>query len=294
VRVTSGASEALFLLIWTAVQSGDNIIVEDPTYGNVVGVAQSLGAEVRRLPLHMEQGWKADLDELSGLVDGRTRLIYLTHAHNPTGALLQPEEMRTIARIADRVGALFVCDEVFRLIVPGGTPATSAIDVVENAVEIADMTKPWGLGGLRVGWLASRDQALLQKVSAARAYATMCSSAPGEFLAEVALRHAARLIAPRLAAADTNRQLLAQAIDASGNGRALRWQPPQGGYTAFVQLPFRAEAFCRYLAQEKRILLLPGHVYGEAYASFVRIGFGCSTEQFGEGLTVVMDALRDW
>jgi aspartate/methionine/tyrosine aminotransferase len=292
IRVASGASEALFLLIWAVVQPGDNIIVEEPTYENIVGVVQSLGAEVRRLPLRMEQGWKADLEQLSQLVDQRTRLIYFTHAHNPTGAVLQVEEMQAIARIAERVGALFVSDEVFRLIALDGPPAPSAIDVVDQAVVIGGMTKPWGLGGLRVGWIACHDSALLQQVSSARDYSTMCGSAPGEFLAQVVLRHTPQVIAPRLATARTNLQRLANAIEDSQD--ALRWYPPQAGYTAFVQLPFRAEPFCRYLAQEKRFLLLPGYVYGKAYEQYVRIGYGCSTELFAEGLTTMMNALRNW
>lgn len=292
IRVTTGASEALFLLIWTMVQPGDNIVVEDPTYGTIAGVAQSRGAEVRRFPLYVEQGWKPDLERLSSLVDQKTRLISVTHAHHPTGALLSVEEMEAIARIAERVGALVVSDEVFRLIALDGAAAPSFIDVVEDAVVIGDMTKPWGLGGLRVGWIASRDQALLKLVSAARDYSSICGNAPGEFLAEVTLRHSEKLIAPRLSTARVNRERLADAIVRSQ--RTLRWVPPQAGYTAFIQLPFSAEPFCRYLAEEKRLLLLPGYAYGTAYERFVRIGFGCSTELFEEGLTTLMRELQSW
>jgi aspartate/methionine/tyrosine aminotransferase len=292
IRITSGASEALLLLAWTMLQPGDNILVEDPGFGNIAGVAQSLGAEVRPFPLHMEQGWKADLEQISHLVDQKTRLISLTHAHHPTGSLLQVEEMRAIARIAERVGALLVSDEVFRLSALDGAVAPSVIDVVEHAVVIGDMTKPWGLGGLRVGWIASRNQALLQQVSAARDYSTVCGNAPGEFLAEVTLRHPAQVMAPRLAAARVNRQRLADAITGSQSG--LHWVPPQAGYIAFVQLPFPTEPLCRYLAAEKRLLLLPGYVYGKAYEQFLRIGFGCRTEQFEEGLTTLMQELQGW
>ena len=292
IRVTSGASESLFLLILTTVQPGDNIIVEDPTYGNIAGVAQAQGAEVRRLPLQLEQGWKPDLERLAQLVDHKTRLIYMTHSHHPTGSVRTVEEMQAIARIVERVGAIFVSDEVFRLIALDGTPAPSVIDVIEQAVVIGDMTKPWGLGGLRVGWIASRNAEILKRVSAARDYSTMCGSAPGEFLAEVALRHTQEVIAPRLAAARSNRQLLADAIASSQ--KPVRWLAPQAGYTALLQLPFSTEPFCRYLAEEKRFLLLPGYVYGKPYERFMRIGFGCRTERFAEGLETMMQVLQSW
>jgi aspartate/methionine/tyrosine aminotransferase len=178
------------------------------------------------------------------------------------------------------------------LIALDGAAAPSVIDVVEQAVVKGDMTKPWGLGGLRVGWIASRNQALLKLVSAARNYSSRCGSDPGEFLAEVTLRQTERIMAPRLAAARVNRQRLADSL--TGSQSALHWFPPQAGYTAFVQLPFPAEPFCRYLAEEKRLLLLPGHVYGKASELFLRIGFGCSSERFEEGLTMLMHELQGW
>jgi aspartate/methionine/tyrosine aminotransferase len=296
IQITSGASEALFLLAWLVLEPGANIVVEEPCYENLPGVASALGFEVRRLPLHMEDGWKPNLEQLAQLIDEKTRLIYLVHPHNPTGSTLQIEEMQAIARMAERVGALLVNDELFRLIALDGEPAPSIIDVAEHAICIGDMTKPWGLGGLRVGWIGSHDRKLLQRVSEARDYSTMCSSAPGEFLAEVALRHAAQLIAPRLATARTNRELLAQTIaQASAHFQGLpAWQRPVASYTAFVQLPFPAEPFCRHLALEQRILLLPGSVFGPAYENFIRVGLGGNTNQFQEGMSIMLDELLRW
>jgi aspartate/methionine/tyrosine aminotransferase len=296
IQITSGASEALFLLTWSVVEPGANIVVEDPCYENLPGVASALGFEVRRLPLRMEESWKPNLEQLAQLIDEKTRLIYLVHPHNPTGSTLQVEEMQAIARMAERVGALVVNDELFRLIALDGEPTPSIIDVAENAICIGDMTKPWGLGGLRIGWIASRNHQLLQRVSEARDYSTMCSSAPGEFLAEVALRHASQLIAPRLATARTNREQLSQAIaQASAHFQGQpTWQRPQASYTAFVQLPFPAEAFCRHLALERRILLLPGSVFGPAYENFIRVGLGGDTHQFQEGMSTMLDELFSW
>ncbi len=291
VRITSGASEALFLLLWTLAAPGRNIVIEEPCYGNVPGVAESLGIEVRKLPLNQKDDWKPNLDQLSRLVDEKTSLVYLVHPHNPSGSMLSREEMEAIASVTERAGALLVNDEVFRLIALNDEAAPSIVDVVANAVSIGDMTKPWGLGGLRVGWIASRRHELLDWLSSARDYSTMCSSAPGSFLAELALHHSDQIIAPRLAAARDNRKLLADVIALSGG--SLSWRSPEAGYTAFVQMPrhIATTAFCRRLAQEQHLLLLPGEVYGNAYERFVRIGFGCEPALFQEGLMAFLEAL---
>jgi aspartate/methionine/tyrosine aminotransferase len=116
IQITSGASEALFLLTWCVMEPGANLVVEEPCYENLPGVASALGLEVRRLPLRLEDGWRLNLDQLARLIDEKTRLISLVHPHNPTGSTLQVEEMQAIARMAERVGALLVTDELFRLI----------------------------------------------------------------------------------------------------------------------------------------------------------------------------------
>ena len=100
----------------------------------------------------MEDGWRPNLEQLARLIDEKTRLIYLVHPHNPTGSTLQVEEMQAIARMAQRVGALVVNDEVFRLISLDGEPTPSIIDVAENAIGIGDMTKPWGQSSCQSGW----------------------------------------------------------------------------------------------------------------------------------------------
>ena len=291
LRITSGASEALFLLMWTMAVPGMNIVIEEPCYGNVPGIAQSLGIEVRKLSLRQEDGWRPDLEQLDRLIDGKTRLVYLVHPHNPTGSVLSREEMQGIAEMTERVGAILINDEVFRLISLEEEPLPSVVDVIEDAVSIGDMTKPWGLGGLRVGWVASRRHDLLDLISSSRDYSTMCSSAPGSFLAELALRHSAQIIAPRLAAARANRDQLAEAITSSQG--ALSWRRPAAGYTAFMQLPahLSISAFCRRLAREQHLLLLPGEVYGSAYEHFIRIGFGCDPGLFQEGLTTLLEVL---
>jgi aspartate/methionine/tyrosine aminotransferase len=291
VRIMTGASEALLLLVWTVAEPGSNIVIEEPCYGNVPGAAESLGIEVRKLPLRQEDGWKPDFERLSRLVDEKTRLVYLVHPHNPSGSMLTAEEMKEIASITERCGAILVNDEVFRLISLDGEVMPSIVDVVENALSIGDMTKPWGLGGLRVGWVASRNHGLLELLSSARDYSTMCCSAPGAFLAELALRHSDQLLAPRLAAARDNLDRLAYAITSS-NG-TLSWCRPGAGYTAFVQMTEHNSTmeFCRQLAQERRVLLLPGEVYGSGYEGFVRIGYGCDPSAFQEGLKVFGDAI---
>jgi aspartate/methionine/tyrosine aminotransferase len=291
IQVTTGASEAILLLIWTLVRPGDAVVVADPCYQSHGEVAAALGAEVRRLALREEDGWKPDAASLSRLVDARTRLVILNYPHNPSGAALSGDELATLIHVAEEAGAIFVSDEVFRLIALEGVPMPSATEISDRAVAIGDLSKPWGLGGLRMGWIASRDAPLLRALSEARDFTTMCSGAPSELLAEIALRHAAALLAPRLEIARANRALLADLVDRAGG--ALRWQLPMAGYTAWLRLPHgvQIEPFCRHLAQDRAVLLLPGTVFGPRYEGYVRIGFGGDAQTLLAGLAVLQEEI---
>ncbi len=121
------------MLIWTLAAPGINIVIEEPCYGIVPGIAASLGIEVRRLPLSQEDDWKPNLEQLSRLIDEKTSLVYLVHPHNPSGSVLSKAEMEAIASITERAGAMLVNDEVFRLIALDDEPLPSIVDVVENA-----------------------------------------------------------------------------------------------------------------------------------------------------------------
>jgi aspartate/methionine/tyrosine aminotransferase len=277
-------------MIWASLRDGDNVVVEDPCYQSHDSVAAALGAEVRHLRLRAEDGWKPDPERLAGLVDERTRLVFLNHPHNPTGSTLSEAEITELIRVVERVGATLVSDEVFRPIALDGPPMPSAADLSERAVSIGDISKPWGFGGLRVGWCATHQRALLPKLGEVRDYTTMCCSPASEFLAEIALRHSGELLAPRFETARRNRDRLTQMIGRF-DGR-FEWVPPSGGYTAFIRLADgSAEPLCRRLAVEEKVLLLPGSMYGDRHAGWVRIGFGGPEDVFRAGMDALAQGL---
>ena len=287
ILVTTGASEAILLLPWALLAPGDNVVVEEPCYQGHAEVAAALGAEVRRLPLREEHGWRPDPRALRDILDTRTRLVFINHPHNPTGSTLDEAELAELAGIAEEAGAVLVSDEVFRPIALDGQATPSVAALSARAVALGDLSKPWGLGGLRVGWVACRNARLLARLGEVRDFTTMCGSGPAEHLAAIALRHSEALLAPRLANARANRNDLA-ALVARASG-LLRWQRPAGGYSAWLRLPDGVEAspFCRRLAEQRSLLLLPGDVFGEGYAGYVRVGFGGDRSRFLAGLATL-------
>jgi aspartate/methionine/tyrosine aminotransferase len=160
--------------------------------------------------------------------------------------------------------------------------------VSERAVSVGVMSKAFGLAGLRIGWIATRDRDLLTRAAARKDWTTICSAAPSEVLAIIALRARAALLSRARAIVDGNRALLTGFADAHRDD--IAWIPPRGGTTSFPRLLRHpdAESFALALARDHDALVLPGAIF-DAGPDRIRIGLG--RRDLAPGLDRLSDAL---
>jgi aspartate/methionine/tyrosine aminotransferase len=254
--------------------SDDHAVVVRPAYQSLAEVARAAGAEVTRVELRPEHGWRLDTDEVRAALRPNTRLILVNEPHNPTGSLSDRATFDRLVGLAADSGARLVVDEVYRFLefdpadrLPAGA------DVLENGVSIGVMSKSFGLAGLRIGWIATRDRELLARLAAFKDYTTICSSAPSEVLALIALRARDRVLARNRGIVLGNVPLLDEFF-----GRwpgVFEWVRPRGGSIGYPRLAadLPIDRFAEDLVRETGVLLLPGTVFGDATNRF-RIGFG--------------------
>lgn len=273
VLVYSGAEEAIFIFTHAVLRPGDHVLVHWPCYQSLSELPRSIGCEVTHWRAVEEQGWALDLGELPKLVRSNTRVLMLNLPHNPTGALLRSEEFRALVAFAEERKIVVFSDEVYRESeYDAKCRLPAACDLSPCAISLGAMSKTWGLPGLRIGWLATRNAQLLEKMMLLRDYTTICCSGPSEFLAELALCHREKLRQRNLEIIRRNLQLL-EAFFARHADR-FAWQRPNAGPVTFPRLRSEeAATFCEKLVKQAGVLLLPGTVFGDA-AHHVRFGFG--------------------
>jgi aspartate/methionine/tyrosine aminotransferase len=281
--VVSAAEEAIFLFYHALLTPKDHAIVETPCYESALTVPKSTGASVNEWRRKPENGWTHDFAALERLIRPNTRAIYINTPHNPTGLLMSPQVFRRVLELAAHHGIYVFCDEVYREL--EHDPATrlpAACDFYERALSLGSVSKTYGLPGLRLGWLACRDTAFLQKIISLKHYTTICASAPSEFLTALAMRHRQKFI-------DRNRELVLRNLRLLSAFFASRsdifdWTPPNSSTIGFAR--FKPESgvqnFCENLVRDVGVLLLPGNVYDEPH--HIRFGYGRSnmTESLGQ------------
>jgi aspartate/methionine/tyrosine aminotransferase len=274
VLVFSGAEEAIFTVANVHLQPGDHAIVVWPAYQSLHEVARAAGADVTLHELRAADGWAIDVEAMRGQVTPRTRLIVINAPHNPTGHLPDVATYRAVAELAAEAGAILLSDEVYRFLEldPAGRLPAGA-DIGRHGVSIGVMSKSFALAGLRIGWLASHDRALLDAAARFKDYTTICASAPAEILALIALRARERVLARSLAIVASNLALL----DGFFARRADRfaWVRPRGGSIAFPELlgPTPIDRFAEDLLEAEGVLVAPGSIFGHPGNHF-RLGFG--------------------
>lgn len=271
--VIAAPEEAIYLTMRSLLRLGDRVIVTFPGYQSLYELATSIGCHVERwTPEETDQGWRFDPEALAALLRPGVRAIVVNFPHNPTGALLTADEWQRVQALAERAGAYLISDEMYSGLEHGSARLPSAASAGARSVSIGGLSKSYGLPGLRIGWVATRDADLLRAVQHYHDYTTICNSAPSERLAVIALKNATKL-QERCRSMVARHLPLAESFFDRQKGR-FAWRRPAGGPVALVRFHLgQAQTFCEEAAQQAGIMLVPSSAF-EWGDGHIRFGFG--------------------
>ncbi|CRG90944.1 aminotransferase, putative [Talaromyces islandicus] len=309
---TTGANE---LSLQSLIQPGDHVIVQYPSYGQLLGIPNAAAkVDVSLWRMDPANGWAANIDQLRTMVEkGKTKLIVLNNPHNPTGYTLPTELRREIVKLAKNNDVWLHVDEIFRpLFHEPGSDASSFMDFTSEyskVVVTGSTSKAWGLSGIRIGWIVSKEKSIREACSNLSGYVFGHCGALDTVIATEALssRCNSIILQQSLAQAKTNIQLLDQFVQR--NAANVAWMKPAAGATAFIQFrkgdkqPVDATDFCNKLKAHTGVLLAPGSLcFGDGpersgecqeLKGFVRWHLTGLTEVMEKGIAEIESFLRD-
>jgi len=238
-------------------------------------IAGSIGCDVTLWTFELSaDGWRLDLNRLESALTARTRLLVLNFPHNPTGFLPSRPDLDSIVEMARKRGLYILCDEMYRLLeYDPACRLPPMCDLYERGISLSGLSKTFALPGLRLGWLATRERALLARWLAFKDYTTICNSAPGEILGIMALRAKEAIVARNLGIIRENLGI-AERFFASHKDR-FTWIKPQAGSIAFPRWMGGApvEQFCQGLLEQQGVMVVPGSIFDYPGNHF-RLGLG--------------------
>jgi aspartate/methionine/tyrosine aminotransferase len=288
VVTAPGTSMANTLAMAASFEPGDEVLFERPTYEPMLTTALFLGAEVRRFERRRESGFRADPAEVQKQITPKTRLVVLANLHNPTSAGASEEDLRAIGEIARGARARVLVDEVYLESLYARRPRV-ALQLGPEFITTSSLTKAFGLGGLRCGWVLAEPE-LARRIWRIRDLFDVNSAHPAERISVVVLDHLERLAARGEAILQANRPLVERFLDAHPGMATLR---PEFGTIYTLRAPKGdADGFCQHLRDRHETSVVPGRFF-EMPDSF-RIGIGMETGTLREGLARLGAAAEDY
>lgn len=270
----AGAEEGIFCTLHALIEEGDHVVVLTPCYQSLLEIPRLKGADVSEVALKEKNDWRIDLNEIKDAIRPKTKCVVINFPHNPTGQVIDEDELKGLIDLCKQNGIWLFSDEVYRLLGKPNKPwSTPSACVYDRAISLWVMSKAFGLAGLRIGWIACKDKTILKKIEYTKHYTSICNSAPAEILSLISLRNNDKLLERNNQIVEENLKILDKFFIEYSH--LFEWVKPQGGCVGFVKYKGAesVDAFCDRLVKESGVLLMPASIYSHESNHF-RIGFG--------------------
>ncbi|OAP56376.1 hypothetical protein AYL99_09555 [Fonsecaea erecta] len=301
VITATGTTGANLTVLQSLLQAGDHAICQYPTYPQLLGLPESFPCDLSYWRLDPDNGWQPSIAELRKLINPSTKMIILNNPSNPTGVHLDGKLQREILEVAREHNIIVFADEIFRPLFhsPAATTTPSLVENTYSRVVVtSSMSKVWGMSGVRIGWMVSRDRDILALLLNTRQYTVMSTGLIDEVVATEALgpRCRPQILKRHLEYAQRNLAVLDAFV--RKNSDMVSWVRPTAGAIAFVRFSspdgqvVDDVEFCEQLLKEEGVLISPGSLCFSTekqsdFCGYVRMHFTLTPEYLDKALEIV-------
>lgn len=293
VLVCSGAATALFIISTTLLNQQDHLIVLRPNYATNIETPRAIGCDISYVDLSFENGFLFGLDEIRKAIQPNTRLISITSPHNPTGIVFNDKLLRAIITMAEEKNIYVLLDETYRYLnfQTDLIPYYAALS--PNVISVCSLSKAFGVPGIRLGWLISKDEKKMHDFLAAKEQIIISNSVVDEEIAFHILQQQDTFLAPTHRHIQSNFRILKEWMNEQ---ESLEWTEPSTGVVCFprIKKEYKVDlsAFYNRLYETHKTVVGPGHWF-EQDDRYMRIGFGYpGAEELQQGLKNISASIQ--
>jgi len=293
VLVTNGAAGALFIINTSLLDAKDHLIVVKPNYATNIEVPKTIGCAITYVDLKFENEWRINISVIEKAIQSNTKLISITSPHNPTGMLMTEEELNSLVALAESKNIYLLVDETYRNTC-FKTPYPIVATKSKKVISVSSLSKAYGLPGLRIGWLISQEEDLMERFLAAKEMIYISNSALDEEVAYQFLIQKEKFESKINERSLENYKHLCSWIEQE---KRLECILPKGGVVSFPRFKnanaIDLDKFYSTLLQKYKTMVGPGHWFAMP-DSYFRLGFGwVDSIIFKEGLENLSKAMSE-
>lgn len=285
ILVTVGCSEAIDLAFRVMLDRGDEVIVIEPSYVSYAPTILLAGGVPVPLPLKEENGFKLTAEELESAITPKTKIVVICYPNNPTGAIMEKEELEAIAHVIKKHDLFVISDEVYSELTYNdkGHFSIGALDgMKERSIILNGFSKAFAMTGWRLGY-ALAPQLIIDEMTKIHAYTAIAPTSFVQYAAIAAINDSDDDIVMMKASYNERRRYLLHRLKEMG----IQSFEPKGAFYLFVnisQFGLSSEEFCQRLLHEQKLAIVPGASFGDSGEGFVRISYAYSLQQLEEAM----------
>lgn len=285
VMITVGGGEALSLAIQASIKTGNDVIVPSPSFVAYVPTIILSGGNPVEVECREEDKFILNPDYLEERITENTELLILNTPSNPTGAVLEKNDLEKISDIVVEYNLKIISDEVYESLIYEGKKHTSVASLngmEDSVITVNSFSKTYSMTGWRVGYLSSKDEFLYDKMLKLHMYGPVCNNTFAQYGALEALKGPQDFIFEMRDEFQKRRDLLLERIQKMNNVSAVK---PEGAFYLFMNISntgMKSEEFSEKLLNEEKVVTVPGSSFGSYSDGFVRLAYPLKIEKINE------------
>lgn len=294
ILVTVGGSEAIDMTIRAITDPGDEIIIPQPSYVCYEPITRLSGGVPVIINTKAENDFKVTPEELRAAITEKTKALILPYPCNPTGAIMEREDLERLAEVLDGTDIIVISDEIYAELTFDGIRHTSVASIPgmrERTILINGFSKAFSMTGWRLGY-ACGPEPLLNEITKIHQYAIMCAPTISQYAAIEALRSCDDVVRDMVEEYDMRRKLIVKGFNKLG----LTCREPKGAFYAFPSIQstgLTSEEFCERLLYSKKVAVVPGTAFGDSGEGFIRASYCYSLLHIERALHLIGEFLEE-
>ena len=295
ILVTVGGSEAIDVAIRALVEAGDEVIIPQPSYVCYEPITTLAGGVPVIINTKAENDFKVTADELRAAITPKTKALILPYPCNPTGAIMEKEDLEALASVLEGTNIMVISDEIYSELTFGGKKHISPAKVdglYERTITINGFSKAFSMTGWRLGFACGPTEIMKQLIKIHQ-YAIMCAPTTSQYAAIEALKNCIEDVEAMVKEYDMRRRIIVSGFNRIGH----TCREPKGAFYAFPSIKstgMTSEEFCEKLLQAKKVAVVPGTAFGESGEGFIRVSYCYSVEHINEAIRRIGEFLKEF
>lgn len=294
ILVTVGGSEAVDGAIRAIVSPGDEVIIPQPSYVCYEPITVLAGGTPVIIETKAENDFKVTAEELKKAVTPKTKALILPYPCNPTGAVMEREDLERIAEVLKDTDIIVISDEIYSELTYCESPHVSPASVPnmwERTITVNGFSKAYSMTGWRLGYACGPEE-IMKQITKIHQYAIMCAPTTSQYAAVEALRNGDEEIEKMRNEYDRRRRLIVHGFNKLG----LTCREPKGAFYAFPCIEstgLSSDEFCEKLLQSKKVAVVPGTAFGKGGEGFIRASYCYSAEHILKALERIEEFINE-